>query len=332
VSQTAVASWRPARRHPETYPGACPNGSYVIIDDQVHALIFAERGALDSAHAIVAGQHVPLDPLLRERGCPPLADRYVSLAYGANRNPGTLAIKMRNYGGEHQDGLVLPVLKGATSGRDVVACGLSGQGYLYADLLLADDAEAKVRVEAWFPLLDPDQLRVMHDGEHVRDGTYTVARFPSHLDGFDRAVEALGYAGNDPIFVSPTLGTPIAYSTVNVVRRSLPAMDATGMIDHVLDIGDLRTRVPGVLGSTEAITTRDLMAFMNQRWWIRFEGYDQPDERYDRLIGELAGLIRANQRSSSSATRMVDRGLSLGIDDAYRPGPERRLGAQLAGH
>lgn len=331
MSQTSLASWQPARRHPQTYPGACPEGSYVIIDDRVHALAFAEPGALDSAYAMVADAHVPLDALLRERGLPPLADRYVSLAYGANRNPGTLAIKMHNYGYERQDGLVLPVLKGATRGRDVVACGLSGQGYLYADLLLADDAAAEVAIEAWFPLLDLGQLRVMHDGEHVRDGTYTVARFPSRLDGFDHPVEALGYAGNDPIFVSPTLRTPIAYSTVYVDHRSLPAMDATGMIDHVLDLDRLRVRVAEILEAAEVSTTRRFMAFMNARWWIKFLGAEEPDDRYDRLVRELTAVIRANQHPHSSAETMTRRGLSLGIDAAYRPSFDQRLGEQVAG-
>jgi hypothetical protein len=331
MTQTAIASWKPARRHPETYPGACPDGAYVIIDDQVHPLVFAVPGALDSAHAVVGGRSVPLDPLLHERGCPPLGERYISLAYGANRNPGTLAIKMHNYGYGHENGLVLPVLKGATLGRDVVACGLSGQGYLYADLLPAEVDAREVRVDAWFPLLDPEQLRVMHDGEHVRNGTYTVARFPSHLDGFERMVDALGYAGNAPIFVSPTLGTPIAYSTVTVTDRSLPAMDATEMIDHILDIGDLRQRVPDLLGRTEAVTTPELMAFMNERWWIGFTGQAQPDDSYDLLVAALADLISAHQRPPSSATRMRARGLCLTVDDAYTPGAQWRLDAQLGG-
>lgn len=328
MSQTAVMTWQPARRHPETYPGACPDSSYVILDDSVHALGFERRGDLQSAYAVIDGDHVPLGQRLEERGVPALAARHISLAYGANRNPGTLAIKMQNYGYAHEAGLVLPVLKGTTQGRDVVACGLSGQGYLYADLLPADDVRDGNPVEAWFPLLDPEQLRVMHDGEHVRDEVYSVATFPSRLDGFAPTIEALGYAGNDPIFVSPRFGTPIAYSTVHVADRALPAMDAVGVVDHILDIGRLRARLSSITG---AATTRDLMAFMNARWWIRFRGEDQPDDRYDRLLDALSDVIAANQRPHSSAAIMAQRGLVLGIDDAYRPGPDRTLGAQLAG-
>jgi hypothetical protein len=331
VNETAITTWQPARRHPETYPGDCPAGSYLILDDEVHPLAFARDNELASAYVVIDGEDVPLDPVLFERGVPPLADRHVSLAYGANRNPGTLAIKMQNYRySRHDDGLVLPVLKGATRGRDVVACGLSGQGYLYADLLLAEDGQDEALIEAWFPLLDPDQLRVMHDGEHVREGLYTVARFPSSLDRFDHPVEALGYAGNDPIFVSPVLGQPVAYSTVHVDTRSLPAMDAVQMIDHILDVGDLRPRVSDLTQVVESSSmTRDVMSFMNKRWWIRFEGHEQPDDRYDQLIGALNAVVAANQHPHSSAATMVQRGLALAADEAYEPDTERTLGAQL---
>jgi len=326
VSETAVWAWQPARRHPHTYPGACPDGSYVVVDDQVHPLGLARDGDLETAYAVVNRNRVPVKALLKERDLAPLGDRHVSLAYGANRNPGTLAIKMRDYGYANPAGLVLPVLKGATSGRDVVACGLSGQGYLYADLLPGDDEDDAAPVEAWFPLLDADQLVVMHDGEHVRDGLYTVASFPSRLDGFGARVDALGYAGNDPIFVSPELGEPIAYSTVRVEDRSLPAMDAVGMVDHVLNAGRLCARASRIAGVT---TTRDIMAFMNERWWVRFRGEDQPDGRYDQLLGELSRVIAAHQRPHSAAATMAQRGRALGVHDAYHPGPGRSLGAQL---
>lgn len=331
MKETAVTAWQPARRHPETYPGDCPRGSYLILDDRVHVLAFERNNQLKSAYVVIAGKRTPLDPLLLERGLPPLVDRYISLAYGANRNPGTLEIKMKNYDyNGHDGGLVLPVLKGATWGRDVVACGLSGQGYLYADLLTAEDGHDEASIEAWFPLLDPDQLRVMHDGEDVRGGLYTVARFPSVLDGFDRPVEALGYAGNDSVFVSPVLGQPVAYSTVNVDRRALPAMSATAMIDHILDVGMLRPQVSEVVRVADgALTTRDVMSFMNDRWWVSFRGYEQPDERYDWLVSSLNAVISANQQPHSSAATMLRRGLTLAIDEAYSPGTHRSLGAQL---
>lgn len=306
----------------------------MILDDHVHPLGFARDNDLASAYVVIDRERVHVDSLLLERGVPRLADRHPSLAYGANRNPGTLAIKMHNYGySGRDDGLVLPVLKGATRGRDVVACGLSGQGYLYADLLLHERAREETLIEAWFPLLDPDQLRVMHDGEHVSDGLYTVAWFPSALDGFDPPVEALGYAGNDAIFVSPLLGQPVAYSTVNVRKRSLPAMDAVEMIDHILDVGGLRTRASDLAHVVEGPSmTRNVMSFMNKRWWIRFEGREQPDERYDELIGALNTVVAANQHPHSSAATMLQRGLALEIDDAYEPDAHRTLGAQLRRH
>jgi hypothetical protein len=276
---------------------------------------------------LIGGEVVALDKLLCERGLQPLKGRHVSLAYGANRNPGTLAIKMRDYRYASSRGLVLPVLHGSTSGSDVVACSLSGQGYLYADLLPEEGDSDSTHIEAWFPLLDADQLRVMHDGEQVREGLYTVARYRSRLDGLSIPIEALGYAGNDPVFVSPDLDSAIAYASVLVAHRSLPAMNAVEIVDHVLMVGRIRARVQAV---SQVATTHQLMAFMNNRWWINFRGERQPDGRYDEILGMLSAVIQAHQRPSSSSSIMAGRGLAMSVDDAYDPGPERSLGAQIA--
>lgn len=323
-----IAAWQPARCHPETYPGDCPRGSFVIIDQRIHDVVFAEAGQLGSAQAVIEGRRVPLDRILAERDLRPLADRYPSLAYGANRNPATLAIKMDNYKYEgHGGGLVLPVLKGSTAGRDVVACGLSGQGYLYADLMIADDdAHA---IEAWFPLLDHDQLRVMHDGERVREGMYSVAEFPARMDGFARPLAALGYAADEPVFVSPEFETPIAYTAIGISRRSLPAMTAAEMIDHVVAIGGLWPRVAELTCCVERPRTVDVMQFMNERWWIRYRGDDQPDRRYDELLAELNAVLDRNRGPRSTAWEMRRRGLTLAAEHSYDPGDARTVGAML---
>ena len=331
MTRALLADWPPARRRPETYPGDCPAGSYLLLDDQVHPIGFERPGPLASAHTLIDDRRVRVDDLLRARGLAPLADRFPSLAYGANRNPGTLAIKMEHYGYQGpDDGLVVPVLRGATTARDVVGCGLSGQGYLYADLLVAEDPRDEARVEAWFPLLDDDQLRVMHDGEHVGEGLYTVARYSSWLDDVGGPVDALGYAGNDAVFVSPELDAPLAYSSVHVDGRSLPSMDALDMLAHVIRIGGLEATLPDLPGPGEAPLVQRTMAFLNDGWWRRFHGIDPQDERYETVVRQLDAVIEAHRRPQDSAGIMGGRGRTLGLDEAYAPSAALRLGNQLA--
>jgi tetratricopeptide (TPR) repeat protein len=51
-------------------------------------------------------------------------DRYAVVAYGANRNPATLSIKLLNYGYRSPNGVVaVPALRARMSSTDVVACG-----------------------------------------------------------------------------------------------------------------------------------------------------------------------------------------------------------------
>jgi hypothetical protein len=303
----------------------------VIVDEDVHPLVFAKAGDLSSAIVPTDERQIPLDSLLSERGLQTIANRYPSLAYGANRNPGTLAIKMRNYGYDSgEKGLVLPVLKGTTRAVDVVACGLSGQGYLYADLLPATDGQRESEIEAWLPLLDLDQVRVMHDSENVRSGLYEVARFPFRLAGFDREFPALGYAGNDHAFVSPVLGEPLAYTSIRVSKRVIPEMSAVQMMEHVLEVGGLRTAIARLAGvSTGPDLALELMRFMNERWWIRFSGEDQPDTRYDDIIAALSTVITANQAPQTTSAVMKQRGLTLSVEEAYNPESDLSLGALL---
>jgi len=334
VHSSTVQDWKAARSYPDTYPGDCPDHAYVIVDQDVHPLVFAKAGDLSSVAVRIDGRQLPLDSLLSERSLPKVAERYPSLAYGANRNPGTLAIKMRNYGYQSgETGLVLPVLKGTTRGADVVACGLSGQGYLYADLLPAGEGRQETDIEAWLPLLDRDQVRVMHDGENVRSGLYEVAQFPFRLgEGFNREFPVFGYAGHKCAFLSPVLGEALAYRSIRVAKRVLPEMTSVQMMEHVLEIGGLRAAMAKLARVSEGPRLAlDLMRFMNRRWWIRFGGEDQPDRRYAEVISALNAVIDANQAPHATSAVMAQRGLTLSVDRAYDPGPDMGLGALLSG-
>ena len=82
---------------PESYPGDCPPGHYLLCGDQI--LPLEENYAGNGYDLFTApGERVDLDAFLAESGASPVAERFPVLAYGANRNPGTLAIKFRHYG------------------------------------------------------------------------------------------------------------------------------------------------------------------------------------------------------------------------------------------
>lgn len=321
-----ITDWKPARKFPETYPGDCPDHSYLIFDTDVYPIEFAEPGELESATVAFGPDRVSLNSILQNRGLPSLGDRFASIAYGANRNPATLAIKMENYSYEGlSDGLVLPVLKGVTRGRDVVACGVSGQGYLYADLIPAEDGAPEATIESWLPLLDDDQLRVMHDGENVRGGLYSLAALPFQLDGTNDWFPALAYAGNDAAFVSPTYGQPLAYTSVQATDRELPTMSPTEMMEHLLSVDGLGSRIAELLRvETDDTPAKFLMAFMNKHWWERFSN-GTTDERYERVCEELQAVIEDHQPARSTADVLRARRQTFTVEDAYDPQSLRRL-------
>ena len=97
-SITSLKDWKPARQFPETYPGDCPPHSYFILDDLVFPLQFEDPHDFSSGYLVQAdGRRKGVDSLLASLGLPALANRYASLAFGANRNPATLHIKFLNY-------------------------------------------------------------------------------------------------------------------------------------------------------------------------------------------------------------------------------------------
>ena len=331
---TSISDWRPARLYPETYPGDRPATSYLLLDDQVHLMYFEDPN--DPGSAYIAGKNGgrrSVDSLLRSMGLPGMTDRFAILAYGANRNPGALNIKLRNHGYVSPgNGVGLPVLRGEMRGADVVAGGLSGQGYLYGDLLIESELTSEVVIEAWLTLLDDDQLRVVNDSEGVRGGMYVVARYSGYtIDGVSQVIEPYGYAGNRPILYSPDLGTPLAFKAVNAVNRSLPAMSAREMLDHVLDAFGIRAEISRLTGMPDDENlAAGLARYLNERWWKRFNSEPEPDNGYRYVVDTIGRLIVAHSRAVPTADLKRQQGLALSTDAAYAPGPVATL-AKLVG-
>ena len=328
---TPLADWRPARKFPHTYPGDRPPQAYLLLDDTVHLISFS--GATDLGSAVIQmgdGSSRSVDGILADLGLPGIEDRYPVVAYGANRNPATLDIKFRNYGyATEAKGLGVPVLRGTLTGCDMVAGGISGQGYCYGDLLFDSTWTEGTRIEAWLTLLDRDQLRAINDSEGVRDesGIYSMAHFPEYrIDGWQRTIAPLGYAGTAEIFVSPRLGIPMAFSAVEASGRDIFAAEPLEMWDHLLDVYDLRAEIASLASlPDDPGLSRSLTGYMNQHWWRVFAEREEPAPDFTRTLALLKDVFHRDARELSTARYLGEKGLILDASTAYAPGEDLTL-------
>jgi hypothetical protein len=318
---TSVGAWRPARQYPETYPGDCPPTSYFILNENVYPVAVTATGDLliepfgDASEAV--------DSVLSKLELPSVEDRYVVVAYGANRNPATLSIKLLNYGYRSPNGVIaVPALRGRMSSTDVVACGLHGQGYLYGDLLIGSGLTKATSTEAWLLLLDHDQLRVLHDSEGVSTGLYTVAVLPdTHVDGFSRSISPLVYVANTRMLISPQYDRPLAFSSVAAEGRGIPEMTAGQMIQHTLQVFSLRSSVSRMTGIVDDENLPgQLMKYLNGQWWYHFNTAQAPLEGYDGVLRLFEEHIGRSSTRLSTADHMRRQGLALSPDGSYAPG------------
>jgi hypothetical protein len=324
-----LAEWLPARSHPETYPGERPPSAYLLLEDKV--LPMDVRGADDVQVFSATGRWQPVDALLEAARLPALADRVAVLAYGANRNPATLRIKLRNYGYRSPgSAIAVPVLRGRIRGADVVACGLSGQGYFYGDLVSVPELTASTQVEVWVGLLDPDQLRVMHESE-IGTGDYVAALIPRvTVEPFGAEMGILGYAANAPCVVSPALGLPIAFSSIEATHRAIPAMDPMAMLDHLAGAFGLKAAVRAAAQLDESSFAPTLSRYMNANWWRGFESTAAPDPAFKQILRLFSEAIHGSALAESSAQRLGQQGLTLSNEEAYAPPPTLTWGSHMA--
>ena len=328
-----ISDWKAARKFPRTYPGDRPDTSYLLLDERVYPLLFERAEDLSSAFFIDENATKwYVDEVLKSLELPFILDRYAILAYGANRNPATIEIKLRNYHYQSPGrGWAIPVLKGTLRGADVVAGDVYGQGYMYADLLLDEETCRDTTVESWLLLLDDDQLRVMNDSEGLAEGIYLVAQFPGYtIEGPDYEIAPLGYAGNSPIFISPALHKPLSFTTIAAFNRTLPAFDPVTMFDHLLDVFDIRHKVSDITGldHDESLST-ELTKYLNGQWWYAFNTRDKPTKGYLKVMELFSNCVRSSSRQLSTADNLSKKGRALTMEASYRPGIDHTIRAML---
>lgn len=328
---THISSWRPARKFPETYPGQFPNSSYILCNDLVHPVLPGD-GPFGYVVLTDTGWE-SADRFLRLRKVSPLSHRIPVLAYGANRNPATLHIKLRDYGYEASRNSCIPVLKGSLGGADIVACGLHGQGYLYGELLMDAEYSGSTSLEVGVLLLDVEQLRIMNDSEGIRSGLYSLAAIPGTLvEGGSSEISPLGYVANKQVWVSPVLNSPIAYSSVPAMGRSLPGMYATEILKHVIDALNLTHAILSATAIDNLPSlAEELAKYLNGQWWYQFHTGNRPVNGYQRVMK----LFSERVADSTIPTRTIDRlrrdSICLTPEQSYSPGPQFTWTRQLAG-
>ena len=335
--RTAATSWIAARTHPASYPGEHPPSAFALVDTEIVALEWTDPPDLAGISFAAGG---PLARVLAERGLPALEHRVPVLAYGGNRNPATLELKLRHYNYRSPGlGIVLPVLQARLCRLDVVAGGLSSQGYLYADLH-SDESTSDVELDVHVLLLDDDQLRVMHESEGTATGQYDVAVLggislvgPTAAEG---ALAVLAYMGSTPVFVSPLTGTPLALSAVRARGRRLPEFDCVGMLAHALEAIDVLADVDAVVTPTGAASgdarelAAELMRYLNGQWWYRRHTGDRRLRACERLEALLVERLR--HYSTGKPRRLAGLERVLSPEAAFRPDPTLRLGHALRVH
>ena len=316
---------------PESYPGDCPPGPYLLSGDQIYPL--TENGAGNDYDLVTAsGDRIELDAFLAESGATPVADRFPVLAYGANRNPGTLAIKFRHHGRQGQrGGGCIPVLKATLRGADVAACRLHGHGYFYGELLVASPFTADTEIEVRVVLADLAQLRALNDSEGLREGMYSAAIVSDVLvSGIGKPISTLAYVTNTRVWSSPATGTPVGYSVIPATGRRYPAMTSRQLMDHVLDTCGLRPAASRITGlANDDALAHEISKYLNGQWWYQFNSHDTPIPGYADLLGLVNSAMDAGTVDDHSRDRLAAAGLVLRTSEAFEPSDSLRLGSML---
>ena len=331
ATRSAASDWPPARIAPESYPGDCPPGHYLLCDDRIVPL--DENGTGNGYDLCTAsGERVGLDAFLAESGASPVADRFPVLAYGANRNPGTLAIKFRHHGSpDRRGGDCVPVLSATLRGADVAACRLHGHGYFYGELLVGSPFTADTEIEVRVVLADLAQLRALNDSEGLREGMYSAAIVSDvQVSGIGEPISTLAYVANTRVWSSPVTGTPVGYSVIPAAGRSYPAMTSRQLMDHVLDTCGLRPAASRITGlANDDDLAHELSKYLNGQWWYQFNSHDSPIPGYADLLALVNSAMDASTVDDHSRDRLAEAGHVLRTSEAFEPSASLRLGSML---
>ncbi|HEY3143797.1 MAG TPA: hypothetical protein VGJ86_21860, partial [Acidimicrobiales bacterium] len=303
---TPMTAWPAPRIRPDLYPGPAPDFPHLLVRDRVYPLHvqFAADGL-----RLTVGDGTPVDSVLRRLGVASLRERIPTIGYGANRSPHSLALKFSHHGrGEP----VVPVFAGSLSDVDVVAAGLSSQGFVFADIVDSPGT----RVDVLLALLDPEQLVAVHDSEGVGK-VYDCAWLPGiAVVGTEGTLGGLAYVGRRGLFADPD-GHPLAFSAITARSRRFPALSQVEMMARVIEVTGLGEQLSQLLHTEPGAVAQDLIRLLNGQWWYRHNTGDAPlgiAEEAHRTLADAMARHRIERPASSPLIATV-----LTRDEAYAP-------------
>lgn len=270
---------------PHTYPGDCPNTSFITDGHTATPL-----DVLDSQGLTVIGdeQTEKLDDFLRQQGVPGLAERIPVVAYGANLNPNTLRKKM-DYGGQRPDMQIIPTLYGQMKGIDVVWGERPGnRGAFFAELY-ADEQTADTTVRMGVNLLTPAQLLLLHRTEV----SYILGRYSEISLDNGQSLPAIMYAGHGRVLQKD--GRPVAAAGWERERSTLPELTSRQAFDFIMRHTTVQQHIVDMMSaSSEAISADSFSDYLL--------ALETPKERTEQ-VRNLIPVVRAAGLSSSVALR-----------------------------
>lgn len=298
---SSIESWKPARYFPESYPGESPNSSYLYCDNLVLPIDYESGYGFQVFNSSENPKN--LNEFLLNNNLPVLEDRFPIIAYGANRNPATISIKLKNY--KYKSSRikeVIPMLKGVLQNADVVASGLHGQGYFYGDLLLNSKFAAGCSIEIWISLLDKDQLRVMNDSEGIKSKLYSLAWIDDvFLSDTKKKLRSLVYVSNEPILILNS--EPVAFNQVKANNRRIPSMNALEMLDTFLEAFNLKKETSKISGiPIDSQFASELMKYLNGQWWYQFNTHNIPLLGFKQILDLFKNAIKTNYSQDGSTS------------------------------
>jgi len=233
------------------YPGRTPEFSYTTDGENVLETMFVsdsvesgERKIRYNVYDPESGTYVDLDSYLRRIGVETLEDRVPVIAYGANRNPGSLSKKF-NFGEEGDPRLsVVPVIKATRKGSDVVwSKNVGARGRQFADMVTNEDVE-ETEIGIFVSFLTHDQLALMHASEKQYD---IIEQGTVVLEG-GMEIPGLYYSGVEGAAYQTDDGKPVSVSNIpgkNRVGSEHTARSSLGTIlDHINDSKNTEELLP----------------------------------------------------------------------------------------
>ena len=296
-----INTWKPARLYPLTYPGDCPDGSFLIINNEVVSLNASNP---DDVFFMRDGENHSLNTWLKKQKLPLLKDRIMVLAYGANRNPATLKIKFENYNYKYIDQpLVVPVFKAKLKNADVVASGLHGQGYFYADLLLESRHTLGTEIDVWINLLDEDQFRVIEESENVSKGLYTLGQIDHiTLSESNLQITALAFLSASVTLIYQQTNTPVAFENVFAQNRKIIAMSTSEMLRQFIRDFSLIDEIQRLANiSYDTNFAQKFSNYLNVRWWEKFKNPKFEDPNYTTILKSFNHAIQSGKAENTTA-------------------------------